>query len=141
MNLYLREAATGPKASSPKAVFEQCQDIANADQECLIVFLLNTQNEIIRRVPVSMGGVCETVADPKIIFNRAIRHGAVSIILAHNHPGGNPEPSGDDLATTKKIHAGGELLGIHLVDHVIVAGDRYISLAERGQICGQHCLG
>jgi DNA repair protein RadC len=96
------------------------------------VLLLNRANRLIKKHQISQGGVAGTVADPKIIFKLAISELASGIILAHNHPSGNLTASQADRDLTKKITEAGKLLEIQVLDHLIVAGQKYFSFADEG---------
>ena len=96
------------------------------------VLLLNRANRVLGLYEVSTGGVSGTVADPKLIFAAALKACASGIILAHNHPSGNLSPSAADLALTKKMKQGGELLDIPVLDHIILTSEGYYSLADEG---------
>lgn len=98
------------------------------------ILLLNRANRIIKKYQISQGGVAGTVADPKIIFKVALEELASGIILAHNHPSGNLTASQADLDLTKKLAAGGRLLEIQVLDHLIIAGQKYFSFADEGLI-------
>jgi DNA repair protein RadC len=94
------------------------------------VVLLNRANQVIRKQPVSAGGVTGTVVDPRIIFKLALQELATSLILVHNHPSGNLKPSDCDLNITKKLREGGHLLEIMVIDHVIFTNNGYFSFAD-----------
>jgi DNA repair protein RadC len=96
------------------------------------IILINRANKVIGKQQISSGGVAGTVADPKLIFKQAIENLASGIILAHNHPSGNLNPSQADIDLTKKIKEAGKTLEIQLLDHVIVAGQKYFSFADEG---------
>ncbi len=98
------------------------------------ILLLNKANKIIRKVNISEGGLTGTVADPKKIFKIAIDNFACSIILCHNHPSGNPNPSDADIKLTKKLTAGGVLLDIAILDHIICCEENYFSFADEGML-------
>ena len=83
---------------------------------------------------MSKGGVTGTVVDPKVVFKIALEHMASGIILCHNHPSGSLTPSDADLSLTKKLCEAGRLLDIQVLDHLIVAGERYFSFADEGKI-------
>jgi DNA repair protein RadC len=100
--------------------------------EVFCVVLVNRANRVIRTQQISQGGVAGTVADPKIIFNCALQHFASGIIVAHNHPSGNLNPSQADIDLTKKLKEGGRLLEIQVLDHLIIAGQKYFSFADEG---------
>ncbi|MFO7775055.1 MAG: DNA repair protein RadC [Candidatus Hydrogenedentota bacterium] len=93
--------------------------------------LLNTKNEVIRAVDVSSGGLDATMALPRDVFRQAIREGAHSVIVAHNHPSGDPEPSKSDIELTKRLADAAKVLGIRFLDHVVFGDGRYVSLKER----------
>ena len=93
--------------------------------------LLNTKNELIRAVDVSSGGLDATMALPRDVFRQAIREGAHSVIVAHNHPSGDPEPSKSDIELTKRLAEAAKVLGIRFLDHVVFGDGRYVSLKER----------
>jgi DNA repair protein RadC len=93
--------------------------------------LLNTKNEVMKIVDVSRGGLDVTVAMPRDVFRQAVRDGAAAVIVCHNHPSGDPEPSRADIELTKTLADAAELLGIRLLDHVVFGDGRYVSLAER----------
>ena len=94
--------------------------------------MLNRANKVIGIFAVSSGGMCGTIADPRVIFAAALKSCAISIILAHNHPSGNLRPSQSDIDLTNKLRAAGKLLDIEVLDHIILAEDSYLSLADEG---------
>ncbi len=98
------------------------------------VILLNTSGGIIRYDRVSVGNLNSSIVSPREVFRAAIVEGAASIIGLHNHPSGNPEPSREDIAVTRQLAEAGRILGIPLRDHIIIAGEGYTSLADRGVI-------
>mgnify|MGYP002777005016 FL=1 len=98
------------------------------------VLLLNRANHVMRVEKVSQGGVAGTVADPKIIFKKALDHLASAIILAHNHPSGNRRPSQADISLTRKLREAGTLLDLPVLDHLIFTDDGYYSFADEGML-------
>lgn len=96
------------------------------------ILLLNRANRVIGIFAVSSGGMCGTIADPRVIFAAALKSCATSIILAHNHPSGNLRPSQSDIDLTIKLRAAGKLLDIEVLDHIILAEDTYLSFADEG---------
>lgn len=96
------------------------------------VLLLSRSNELIKPYQISMGGVAGTIADPKLIFKAALEHLASGIILVHNHPSGNRNPSEADKILTKKVKDGGKLLEIAVLDHLIFTDTNYFSFADEG---------
>lgn len=93
--------------------------------------MLTTKNDLMKIVDVSRGGMDSTVAIPRDVFRHAVREGAAAIIVCHNHPSGDPEPSRDDIALTKRLVESGDVLGIRVLDHVVFGDGAYISLKER----------
>ncbi len=94
------------------------------------IVLVNKANYLIKKQFISSGGLDATLADPKIIFRAALDHQASGVVLIHNHPSGNPEPSSSDMHLTKKLIEGGKFLDITVLDHIIVAGDTYFSFVD-----------
>lgn len=106
--------------------------LAHRDQEHFCVLLLNTRQEVIGVVETSRGGLNAASVDAREVFREAVRRSAHAVILAHNHPSGNPEPSPDDIRLTTALRQVGSLLGIPVLDHVVVGDGRFVSLRERG---------
>ena len=93
--------------------------------------LLNRKNEVLKVVTISRGSVDGTLAPPAEVFKQAVREGASALIVAHNHPSGDPEPSRADLELTRHLSEAGTLLGIPLLDHVVFGDGRFVSMKER----------
>jgi DNA repair protein RadC len=107
--------------------------LADLAHEEFIVLVLSRSNRVIQSIDISSGGLSGTVVDVKKIFRKVLEiERAAAIILGHNHPSGNPNPSKADIAITTKIKAAGKLLDISVLDHIIVAGEGYTSLADEG---------
>jgi DNA repair protein RadC len=102
------------------------------DREELVAVLLDTARTVIGLARISVGGIQSSIVEPVQVFKAAILANATAVVLAHNHPSGNPEPSREDVAVTKKMLKAGEALGIPVLDHLIVTDSTYTSLAERG---------
>jgi DNA repair protein RadC len=96
--------------------------------ESSFILLLNRQNLTIGFAKLSQGGINSTIIDPRIVAHYAVKALATSVILCHNHPSGNLQPSDNDLALTKKVHAGLQLLDINLLDHIILTSAGYHSI-------------
>ncbi len=103
-------------------------------QEHLMMLLLDAKNQLMGERLISKGTANASMAEPRDIFSEALRMGALSVILIHNHPSGDVTPSSADLHITQRIYEAGELLGIHLIDHIIVGQGNYKSLKEEGLI-------
>ncbi|HMK59200.1 MAG TPA: JAB domain-containing protein [Nitrososphaeraceae archaeon] len=125
-----------PKISGSKDAYnvllENWNDSKIEFVEQFKVLLLNRANKVLGIFEVSNGSATGTVADPKLIFAAAIKGNACGIILAHNHPSGNLQPSQADIDLTKKMREGGKLLEIQVLDHVIVTTEGYYSFADEG---------
>ncbi len=121
----------------PDDVAHVCRGLCRAQREVFTVLLLNTRHELIKRVTVSVGSLNSSIVSPRECFLPAIVDSAASVIFAHNHPSGDPEPSEEDLAITKRLVEAGELLGISVLDFVIVARRGVVSLRARSVLGGQ----
>ncbi len=119
------------KSSGDIANYLQAQ-LKDKQHEVFAVAYLNQANKVNHFEIISEGGITGTVADPRIILKKALEQNAVQIVLCHNHPSGNLKPSRADEALTKKIKEGGQLLDIHVMDHIIVSEDGYYSFADEG---------
>ena len=100
-------------------------------KEKFLLVCLNSANKIITYEVVSVGSLNSSVVHPREVFKAALDHNSASIILLHNHPSGNPEPSNEDIAITKKILESGKILDIPVFDHIIIAGNVFTSFVER----------
>ena len=118
----------------PKDIWEALADIRENKKEHFIIFYLDTRNHEIKRDIISVGCLNANLVHPREVFEPAIRNLAASVIVAHNHPSGNLEPSQEDLDLTKRLVGAGKLLGIELLDHVIVSKDGFSSFKEKGLI-------
>lgn len=119
------------KITGSADVYESMKpELADLPHEEFWLLLLNRANKIIKKQPISQGGVSGTVADPKIIFNHALNHLASSVILVHNHPSGNVKPSEADKRLTRQLYEAGKLLEIAVLDHIIFTDNAYFSFAD-----------
>ena len=100
-------------------------------KETFVVVLLNTANQVLRDVAVGEGSLNAVIIHPREVFRLAIAENAASIIVAHNHPSGNLEPSREDIAITKQLVEAGRIVDIRVLDHLIIAGESFTSMAER----------
>ncbi len=113
-------------------VWNSVHDIRNQTKEHFVIVLLNSRNQIIKYEVVSIGLVDTSIIHPREVFEPAIKHVASAVILVHNHPSGQLDPSDADIRTTKQLVECGKLLGIPVVDHVIVTSDGYLSFVQKG---------
>jgi DNA repair protein RadC len=98
------------------------------------VLCFNSRNTLLRDIRVAEGTMSTCPVDPREVFAAALAARATAIVFAHNHPSGDPEPSTDDVALTRRLFDGAQLLGIHALDHVVVGDSAFVSLLERGQM-------
>ena len=96
------------------------EDLRYLKQEMVVVILLDVKNEIIKTVTVAIGGLSQSGVEAREIFKEPIKNSASSIILAHNHPSGDPSPSDSDIVFTKRIYDAGKIFGIEVLDHIII---------------------
>ena len=100
-------------------------------EEFRAVFL-DTRNRVIDTATISVGTLNSSIVHPREVFRAAIRAGSAGLILVHNHPSGDPSPSPEDLAITKRLARAGSMLGIEVLDHIIIGDNVYVSLREKG---------
>jgi DNA repair protein RadC len=135
-----KRVATSPFEN--KAVFKSPEDVVyyyiprmrDETVEKFRVILLSTSNRILREKVISTGILNSSLVHPREVFKTAISENAASLILLHNHPSGNAEPSHEDKAVTRQIVSAGEVVGIKVLDHIIIAGNDYYSFAGEGLI-------
>ena len=125
------EYKTGMISSSYAGEFG-IREIGNEASEVVLVVVLNTKNEINAIHRVFTGSLNTSVAHPREIFRTAIINNGARIMLFHNHPSGDTDPSEADFAFTRRVVDCGEMLGIEVIDHVIIADNEYLSLREQG---------
>jgi DNA repair protein RadC len=116
---------------SPQDVFDNLKDIRESKKEHFVVFFLDTRNQQIKREIISIGTINASLVHPREVFEPAVKHLAVQVILAHNHPSGDLEPSEEDLDVHKRLSAAGEILGIEVLDHIIVGKTGFMSFKEK----------
>jgi DNA repair protein RadC len=139
--IVIREPGTpSPRVlSSPQDVALFAQDLirdADDDKEHFWVILLNAQNRYLMHTVVSVGTQSASLVHPREVLGPALREGATSVLIVHNHPSGDPTPSREDLRLTRQLSQAAKLLDINLHDHLIIGNgtERWVSLAERGAI-------
>lgn len=108
------------------------QDLRHLQQEHLILVLLDSKCCLIKDVVLTVGTVNSSLIDKRDIFIRALKSGAVQIMLIHNHPSGDPTPSKADIKVTKEIYEAGKILGVNLTDHIVIGDNTYVSLKAIG---------
>ncbi|MGU3473124.1 RadC family protein [Paenibacillus sp. D51F] len=118
----------------PQDVRDTVHDLKFLDKEHFICLFLNTKFRVIGRETISVGTLNASLVHPREVFKAAIRRGAASVVFAHNHPSSDPTPSPEDIQLTNRLVECGQILGIDVLDHVIIGGDNWVSLKERGLI-------
>jgi DNA repair protein RadC len=122
-----------PKITSPRDVYNLLgPSLREEKREHFVALLLDTKNGVLRQHTVSVGDLSSSLVHPREVFVAAIRHSAASLIVAHNHPSGDPTPSPEDAAVTRRLQEAGELIGIELLDHIVLGDHRWVSLKEKG---------
>ena len=109
-------------------------ELAPLQQEHFVALYLNVKNQILHKQTIFVGSLNASIVHPREIFRVAIRRSAAAIIVAHNHPSGNPSPSPEDIDVTKRLIEAGQILGVDLLDHIIIGDHQFISLKEKGYI-------
>lgn len=128
-------AQSGLNFSTPSSIAEYyMEDMRHCRQEAMKLLLLNTKTKLIGETDISKGTINSAVISPRELFVEALQKNAVSIILLHNHPSGDPTPSKEDVLITRRIRDAGEMIGVELLDHIIIGNNCYISLREKGLI-------
>jgi DNA repair protein RadC len=119
--------------TSPQQVFDYFNhEFRDSRKEYFLVLLLDGKNRIIRRVQISEGSLNQSIVHPREVFSPAVKETAAAVILVHNHPTGDPAPSSEDIAITRRLKEAGEIMGIKVLDHIIIGDGEYLSFVERG---------
>lgn len=135
INTYLHKcpATERPSINSPADAAELLKPfIGNLEHEELWVLVLDRRNRVIQLVRLYQGSVSSSQVRVGEVFRQAVIEQASAVIIAHNHPSGDPTPSPDDVAVTRAIVQAGKLLDVDVLDHLVVCADRHVSLKERG---------
>lgn len=119
-------------SSDAEVIFRQGWSNSICYKEEFVIMLLNRANRVLGLSKISTGGLAGTIADPKVIFQTALKANASAIILCHNHPSGNLNPSKADLCLTEKLKNAGKFLDIQIYDHIILTSESYYSFADEG---------
>ncbi len=126
-------AAEGISMNQPATIAQYyMEDLRHLTQEHMLLLLLNSKTKLIRDMVLFKGTVNGAMLSPREVLIEALRSNAVYMVLLHNHPSGDPEPSREDIGITKRIKEAGKIVGIQLIDHIIIGDNQYISLKERG---------
>jgi len=129
----MRGDGSRPVISGPDDVARVCgPQMRGLDREHFWALALNTKNQLLRMVEISVGSLNASIVHPRELFKEAVRLSAASVVVVHNHPSGDPTPSAEDQAVTRQLVAAGRLLDVPVYDHVVIAGDRFVSFATAG---------
>jgi DNA repair protein RadC len=125
---YKRNRNGAPVIRTAEDVYAHTLDMRNFTKEHLRGLYLNTHYQLVHDETISIGTIDASIVHPREVFRPALAYSAAAVILVHNHPSGNPEPSAADVAITTQLRDAGRLLGIDLIDHVIVTADTFTSI-------------
>lgn len=133
--LYALEADVKVKLNAPTRVYEHFKGQLRYERvEKFCTATVNTKNELLSIKTISVGTINASLVHPREVFQSAIKEQAYGMILVHNHPSGNPEPSREDQELTKRLVEAGKLIGIHILDHIVIGDDRYYSFKENDRL-------
>src|SRR5699024_2851760 len=110
------------------------EEMRSLKQENFVVLFLNTKNQVIHRKTVFVGSLNASIVHPREVFREAVKWSAASIVVAHNHPSGDPSPSQEDIHVTRRLVESGKMIGIELLDHLIIGDRKFVSLKEKGYL-------
>lgn len=128
-------AGERPVVSTPEDVVALCgPQLRGLDREHFWALVLNTKNRLMRTFEVSVGSLNASIVHPRELFKDAVRLSAASLVVVHNHPSGDPTPSGADVQLTRRLVKAGDVLGIELLDHVVIGAGEHASLRELGMM-------
>ncbi len=122
--------STLPKIEKPEDVLAQVTYLRDKKKEYFVALYLNARNQLIHKETISIGSLNASLVHPREVFQPAIVLSAASIILVHNHPSGDCQPSEDDLELTKKLIQAGEIIGIEILDHLVLSREIFLSLKQ-----------
>lgn len=128
---FSRRAGKPVCVRTARQAFEHMKNIGHLQKEQLRGLYLSSRYEVIHEETISIGSLTASIIHPREVFSPALEHGAAAVIIAHNHPSGVCEPTDDDLAATSQLARAGEMLGIALLDHLIIAKDEFMSVMEK----------
>ena len=130
---HVKEAA--PDFSTPQAIAGYVmEDLRFLPQEQFGAVYLSTKNQLIAYRTLTIGTINASLAKSREVFRYALRYNAAAVVLVHNHPSGNPEPSHEDIVVTQRIADAGQIMEIPVLDHIIIGDGTFVSLCERGYV-------
>lgn len=137
VNTEKRPLECTTRFTSPLQVCETLnlrEEFRDRHREYFMALLLDGKNRVITRAQISEGSLSQSVVHPREVFNAAVRASAAGMILLHNHPTGDPNPSPEDIEVTRRLTDAGQLMGIRVLDHIIIGEESLYSFAEHGQL-------
>lgn len=134
---YLPQSCPPPptrlrRVAGAAEVYALLSNLGTKDREHFVALFLNVRHQVIRRRTLAIGSLTGVEIHPREVFKPAILSSAAAIIIAHNHPSGDPSPSRADIELTTRLREVGDLVGIPVLDHLVICREGYVSLAERG---------
>ncbi|MDP8218703.1 MAG: DNA repair protein RadC [Candidatus Theseobacter exili] len=123
-----------PVISSPRDLLPLLADLKNKKKEYFKAYFLNARNQLIHSETVSIGHLSGSLVHPREVFTPALTRNAAAVIVAHNHPSGDPSPSREDVEVTERLVEAGKIMGIELVDHILVGKENIYSMKQHGRI-------
>ena len=124
-----------PQITSPEDAADLLVPLLqNLDREHAVTLNLDAKHRLVATTTVSIGSVDHTFMSPREVFRDALLHGAGAIVIAHNHPSGDAQPSRDDERITRRLGQAGDILGVEVLDHLVIGHQRWVSLARRGAL-------
>ena len=121
-----------PCINGPADALPLLTEIKDQRKEFFLCLYLNARNQLIHKEVVSIGSLSASIVHPREVFQMAVTKSAASILLAHSHPSGDVSPSRDDVDLTRRLQRAGEIMGVDILDHLIIAADQFLSLKEQG---------
>ena len=135
---FIKEYSPRLQVWGAEEIYKQSQDFKDLDKEVFVIYFLDTKSKIMKREIISMGILDSSIIHPREVFRGAVLFGASRIILAHNHPSGDPTPSKEDIEITEKLKEAGDMIDIQVLDHVIIGNEindqTYYSFVNEGLI-------
>jgi DNA repair protein RadC len=128
------DVGIAPTISAPRDILPLIADIKDHRKEHFLALFLNGRNQVIRREDVSIGSQSQTLVHPREVFAPAVGSSAAGVVLAHNHPSGEVNPSQNDVELTRRMVQAGEIMGIEVLDHVIISSTAFLSFKEMGML-------
>jgi DNA repair protein RadC len=130
-----RRLAQGERIRGPEEIHRHFHPrLRDCEHELFIVLLLDSRHRMLREEKISQGTLTASLVHPREVFRPAVRDSAAALVLVHNHPSGDPTPSAEDREVTRRLSQAGQIMGIRIVDHVVVAESGYFSFCEAGEL-------